>query len=249
MVELAGHRRSRRHRLRGHGPAHRERARPDGSRTRSAWTRTPSRRTVSSRCACSATRTSPSRTSTTLRAPTASPFGDGRFGPTYQLFDEARAYNVQYYRHPTPYPTSLQKFVKVSVSRPGSDVRDHGADDRARLQGGHQLRDRDGAHQPHAHRLLRQLHVRAVAGSPAPARADERHAQRDASRRHRYRRRAPYRPRPTRRSSSPVSSAGPTTPTPSSAGAASPTPTMMAAPPFRMWTSGRIKFDTYPGGD
>ena len=24
---------------------------------------------------------------------------------------------------------------------------------------------------------------------------------------------------------------------------------VMAAPPFRLWTSGRLKFDTYPGGD
>ena len=24
---------------------------------------------------------------------------------------------------------------------------------------------------------------------------------------------------------------------------------VMAAPPFRLWSSGRIKFDTYPGGD
>jgi len=52
--------------------------------------------------------------------PTASPFGDGRFGPTYQLFDEERAYNVHYYVTPTPYPTSLQRYVKVTVSRPGS---------------------------------------------------------------------------------------------------------------------------------
>ena len=24
---------------------------------------------------------------------------------------------------------------------------------------------------------------------------------------------------------------------------------VMAAPPFRLWKSGKIKFDTYPGGD
>ncbi len=24
---------------------------------------------------------------------------------------------------------------------------------------------------------------------------------------------------------------------------------VMAAPPFRLWSSGKIKFDTYPGGD
>jgi prepilin-type N-terminal cleavage/methylation domain-containing protein len=63
--------------------------------------------------------------------PTKSPFGDGRFGPTYTLYGEARPYTVKYEvtTPPTPTPTgtatadpssTYKKLVIVTVSRDGS---------------------------------------------------------------------------------------------------------------------------------
>jgi len=54
-------------------------------------------------------------------SPTTNPFGDGRFGPTYTLYGQSRPYTVKYLVTPTPLPTSLQKYIKVTVSKPGSN--------------------------------------------------------------------------------------------------------------------------------
>jgi prepilin-type N-terminal cleavage/methylation domain-containing protein len=53
-------------------------------------------------------------------SPAANPFGDGRFGPTYTLYGQSRPYSVTYHVQPTPAPTSLQKYVEVRVTPPDS---------------------------------------------------------------------------------------------------------------------------------
>jgi Tfp pilus assembly protein PilV len=55
-------------------------------------------------------------------APTASPFGDGRFGSTYTLIGETRPYKIDYVVDPASSATAAQKRVKVSVYRVGSYV-------------------------------------------------------------------------------------------------------------------------------
>jgi prepilin-type N-terminal cleavage/methylation domain-containing protein len=53
-------------------------------------------------------------------SPAASPFGDGRFGPTYALVGESRPYTIDYVVEPASDEAAPQKYVRVSVSRPGS---------------------------------------------------------------------------------------------------------------------------------
>ena len=59
-------------------------------------------------------------TSGNLNSPTASPFGDDRFGHAYTLVGETKPYHIDYVVSPTPSPGSAQKYVQVSVSRAGS---------------------------------------------------------------------------------------------------------------------------------
>jgi type II secretory pathway pseudopilin PulG len=55
-------------------------------------------------------------------SPSASPFGDGRFGPTYTLVGESKPYHIEYeVATPTASPSAAAKHVTVRVSREGSD--------------------------------------------------------------------------------------------------------------------------------
>lgn len=60
-------------------------------------------------------------TSANLNSPPspASEFGDGRYGSTYTLVGESRSYGVSYVV--TPLTDANAKYVRVEVSRPGSD--------------------------------------------------------------------------------------------------------------------------------
>lgn len=54
-------------------------------------------------------------------SPAASPFGDDRFGPTYTLVgEESRPYSIDYVVDPASDNSAPQKFVRVRVSRAGS---------------------------------------------------------------------------------------------------------------------------------
>jgi prepilin-type N-terminal cleavage/methylation domain-containing protein len=180
-------------------------------------------------------------------SPTTSPFGDGRFGPTYKLFSEETSYTVTYHVTPTPYPTSLQKFVKVSVSRPGSDyvttAQTLVRDPRAGI---------NAVTETEPTNLTLTVYFDNISYVKSPG------VQ-------------------LRRVQTNVTPNATVSPTPASPPGAMPTvgnpevkftgltggpnytysvfcwsskaTYVMAAPPFRLWTSGRIKFDTYPGGD
>lgn len=50
--------------------------------------------------------------------PTSASFGDGRFGHDYWLFGESRAYRVDYVVTPESSATAPQKYVRVSVRHP-----------------------------------------------------------------------------------------------------------------------------------
>jgi prepilin-type N-terminal cleavage/methylation domain-containing protein len=53
-------------------------------------------------------------------SPAANPFGDGRFGSSYTLAGESRPYTISYVVDPASDATAVQKEISVSVSRPGS---------------------------------------------------------------------------------------------------------------------------------
>jgi prepilin-type N-terminal cleavage/methylation domain-containing protein len=53
-------------------------------------------------------------------SPSANPFGDGRFGPTYTQIGESKPFQVAYVV--TPLSDQNAKYVRVSVSRAGSDT-------------------------------------------------------------------------------------------------------------------------------
>ena len=179
--------------------------------------------------------------------PTTSPFGDGRFGPTYSLYGEARPYQVRYYVTPTPYATSLEKCVEVTVTRPDTDF----------IMSAHTIiRDPTAATssvtdtEPTNLSLTVYFDTYQYVVSPGVT---------------------------LQRVQTNVTPNVTTSPVPDSPPGAIPTATyptvkfsnltggpnytysvfcksskatyVMAAPPFRLWTSGRLKFDTYPGGD
>jgi len=180
-------------------------------------------------------------------SPTPNPFGDGRFGPSYWLYGESRPYNVQYFVTPTPAPTSLQKYVRVTVTRADSPfvmsahtiVNDPSAGNNSVTQA-----------EPTNLKLTVYFDTYAYVVSPGVT---------------------------LQRVQTNVTPNVTTSPTPDSPPGAIPTavyPTVTfsnlvggpnytysvfcksskatyveAAPPFRMWTSGKLKFDTYPGGD
>jgi prepilin-type N-terminal cleavage/methylation domain-containing protein len=180
-------------------------------------------------------------------SPTANPFGDGRFGPVYTLVGESGTYNVKYYVTPTPEPTSLQKYVKVTVSRAETKfimsahtiIRDPSATTNSVTDG-----------EPTNLKLTVYFDTYQYVVSPGVT---------------------------LQRVQTNVTPNATTSPLPDSPPGAIPSasyPTVtfsnltggpnytysvfcksskatyvMAAPPFRLWSSGRLKFDTYPGGD
>ena len=180
-------------------------------------------------------------------SPTTNPFGDNRFGQSYTLFGETTPYKVKYEVMPTPYATSLEKFVKVSVSRSDSGyvttaqtiVRDPAAGTSSMTQA-----------EPSNLTLTVYFDTYLYVISPGVQ---------------------------LQRVQTNVTPNVTISPTPVSPPGAIPNATYqevkftnltggpnytysvfctsskatykMAAPPFRLWTSGRLKFDTYPGGD
>ncbi|HTX67857.1 MAG TPA: type II secretion system protein [Thermoleophilia bacterium] len=178
---------------------------------------------------------------------TPSPFGDGRFGPSYTLYGEVRPYSVHYYVTPTPDATSLEKYVEVTVSRADSNyimsahtiVKDPEA-------GTSSVTDAE----PTNLTLTVYFDTYQYVVSPGVT---------------------------LQRVQTNVTPNVTTSPTPDSPPGAIPNATyptvkfsnltggpnytytvscksskatyVMVAPPFRLWSTGTLKFDTYPGGD
>jgi type II secretory pathway pseudopilin PulG len=188
-------------------------------------------------------------------SPAASPFGDGRFGSSYTLVGETRAYGVTYEVDPASDATAVQKHITVSVARPGSSFVTT-AD--TIIKNPAEGRELSTAYpSPSA---LPNLSMTVwfdnwtYVSNPGV-----------------YMTRIDTRPTPNVTMTPPISSASPGViyqkPTSSNqqlvwnnlTGGPSYTYTIyvnssmagyvLACPPFRLWKSGRIKFDTYPGGD
>jgi prepilin-type N-terminal cleavage/methylation domain-containing protein len=182
-------------------------------------------------------------TSGNLNNPTG-PFGDDRFGHSYTLVGETRPYHIDYVVHPTPLPTSAQKYVEVSVSRPGSFVTTAHTIVQNPTAGGASWTD------PEPEDLSLTVwfdnwtyvqspgvYIRCVRTNVTPNETTT----------------------PTPASQMPLDAShqeltwtgltgGPNY-TYSVFCSSSKATYDLAAPPFRLWKSGRLKFDTYPGGD
>jgi prepilin-type N-terminal cleavage/methylation domain-containing protein len=181
-------------------------------------------------------------------SPTTNPFGDGRFGPSYTLTGESKAYTVTYVVS-TPSPSASasplnQKLITVNVSRPGTGfvtsahtiVKDPAAGDSTYSDA-----------EPTDLALTIYFDNYTYVKSPGVV---------------------------IQRVQTNVTPNATTTPTPvaqmPNAGmqeltwtgltggpnytysvfcSSSKATYTMAAPPFRLWSTGRLKFDTYPGGD
>ncbi len=179
-------------------------------------------------------------------SPSANPFGDGRFGPSYTLVGESKPYHVEYeVATPTASPSAAAKHVTVRVSRAGSDYVTT-ADTIIQNAAGvgssvteaeptgltltvyfdtYQYVDGDGV-------VLKVLHK----GDTTPVTI------------------APVSPPGNfPNASCPevkfVGLTGGPNYTYSVFCDTSKATYTMAAPPFRLWSSGKIKFDTFPGGD
>jgi type II secretory pathway pseudopilin PulG len=180
-------------------------------------------------------------------SPTPNPFGDGRFGQTYTLYGETRPYTVTYFVTPTPEATSSQKYVRVTVTR---------ADTNFIMSAHTVIQDPSGGtnssteSEPSNLTLTVYFDTYQYVVSPGVT---------------------------LQRVQTNVTPNVTTSPAPDSPPGAIPNATyptvkfsnliggpnytysvfcksskatyVMAAPPFRMWTSGKLKFDTYPGGD
>jgi type II secretory pathway pseudopilin PulG len=177
-------------------------------------------------------------------SPAANPFGDGRFGPDYVLIGESRAYHIDYEVSPAASPAARQKYIKVSVSRPGSGyVTTADTIIKNPEPGDTSVMDEE----PTDLRMTIWFDNYVYVKSPGVV---------------------------IRRVQTNVTPNATTTPAPGyqmpSSGnreltwsgltggpnytyyifcESSKATYTLAAPPFRMWTSGRLKFDTYPGGN
>jgi len=173
-------------------------------------------------------------------------FGDGRFGPTYTLAGHARPYQIQYEVDPASEEDAPQKYVKVSVSRPGGYVTTADTIIENPAAGGYSTLQTRPTYVPDLTMTVYFTNWQEVDGNGVWF----------------------------RRVQTNVTPAATTTPTPirqyPSSGHEEVTWTgleggphytytifvdssratyTLACPPFRLWKSGRIKFDTYPGGD
>ena len=177
-------------------------------------------------------------TSANLNSPP-DPFGDGRFGPSYTQVGESRAYTVAY--QVNPLPDANAKRVSVSVSRSGSDGYITTADTiienpepgdtsvtEAEPTGltltvwfdNYSYVDSTGVTLRYLNTVTNQT-VTVGSGMPDPSTHEVKFTGLTGG------------PNRTYRVSCESSKATYT----------------LNAPPFRMWTSGRLKFDTYPGGN
>ena len=183
-------------------------------------------------------------TSGNLNSPTATPFGDDRFGHTYTLVGESKPYHIDYVVTPTPSPSSAQKYVKVSVSRAGSYVTTADTIIKDPAAGDSSVSEAE----PSSLTLTVYFDTYSYVVSPGVV-LKRLHTTDN-----------------TTITIAPVSPPGaiPTAANPEvkftnliggpnytySVFCTSNKATYtMAAPPFRMWSSGKLKFDTYPGGD
>ena len=174
-----------------------------------------------------------------------SPFGDGRFGPSYTLVGQSRPYHIDYTVNPLT--TMNAKYVRVEVSRSGSDGYITSADtviDNPQ-PGDTSVSDAE----PTGLTMTVWFDVYSYVKSPG---VTIRRVQTNVS--------------PTVEvnlgSKMPAYDStlkeyvckwtgligGPNY-TYKVSCATTKAAYVMNAPPFRMWTSGRLKFDTYPGGD
>jgi prepilin-type N-terminal cleavage/methylation domain-containing protein len=174
----------------------------------------------------------------------ASGFGDERFGHDYSVVGESRPYHIDYVVNPPASATARQKYIKVSVSREGSDfVTTADTVIKNPEPGGATLTEGEPTNLSMTVYFDNYTYVK----SPGVV---------------------------IRRVQTNVTPHATTTPTPASqmpsSGHQSLTWTgliggpnytytifchstkagyVLQAPPFRLWKSGKLKFDTYPGGD
>jgi prepilin-type N-terminal cleavage/methylation domain-containing protein len=177
-------------------------------------------------------------------SPAANPFGDGRFGPTYTLVGESKPYHIDYVVTPTPSPTSAQKYVKVSVSRAGDGyvttadtiIQDPAAGDTTSTEAEPTNLSMTVWFDNYTYVKSPGVVIQCVQTNVTPN--------------------ATTTLTPT--SQMPNSGKQEVTWTGLTGGPnytysvfcySSKATYVLAAPPFRLWTSGRLKFDTYPGGD
>lgn len=169
-----------------------------------------------------------------------SPFGDGRFGPTYTQIGESRPYDVVY--QVTALTNQNAKYVRVSVSRPGKDGYTTTADtiiDNPE-PGDTSITDAEPTNLTMAVWFDNWQYV--ISPGVTIVRVDNRDG-----------------------STLSLGSKMPPSAYPNEcvwtgltggpnytyqiSCATNKAAYVMNAPPFRLWTNGRLKFDTYPGGD
>lgn len=175
--------------------------------------------------------------------PTVNPFGDGRFGPIYTQVGETKPFHVAY--EVSPVADANAKYVRVSVSRSGSDAYVTTADtviDNPQ-PGDTSLTDQEPTNLSMTVWFDNWTYVKSPGVVITRLQTNVTPNVTTTC--------APVSQMPTS-SNQELTWTGLTggpnytyTITCYSSKATYP----MVAPPFRLWTSGRLKFDTYPGGD
>ena len=176
--------------------------------------------------------------------PPPSPFGDGRFGPTYTLVGESRSYHIDYVVDPAANASAPRKHVTVRVSRAGESfvttadtiIMNPAPGDSTTTDAEPTNLSLEVWFDPWNYVKSPGVVIRRVQTNVTPN--------------------ATTTPTPTNQMPDPVTHVCTWT---GLIGGPNYTYTVMCsstkasyvltAPSFRMWTSGRIKFDTYPGGD
>jgi prepilin-type N-terminal cleavage/methylation domain-containing protein len=179
--------------------------------------------------------------------PTTTPFGDGRFGTTYTLYGESRPYQVTYFVTPTPAATSSQKFVRVTVTRADTNfitsahtiIQDPTAGTLTETQAEPTNLSLTVFFDTYQYVISPGVTLQRVQTNVTPN--------------------ATISPAPDSPPGSIPTATNPTVKFSNLTGGPNYTYSVfcktskatyvMAAPPFRLWTTGQIKFDTYPGGD
>jgi prepilin-type N-terminal cleavage/methylation domain-containing protein len=181
-----------------------------------------------------------------LPPPTTSPFGDGRFGQTYTLVGENKPYHIEYVvATPTASPSTSAKHVTVKVSRAGSSyvtTADTIIQNAAAVDETVSEAEPTGltltvyfdtyAYVDGAGVVLKRLHTTDNTTTTIAPVSPPGHF-----------------PNVTYPEVKFIDLIGGPNYTYSVFCDSSKATYTMAAPPFRMWSSGKLKFDTYPGGD
>lgn len=171
-------------------------------------------------------------------------FGDGRFGPTYVLVGESRAYAITYAVTPPSESDVPQKLVTVSVSRPGSSyVTKADTIVQNPSAGNSNATDEEPTDltmtvyfDNWAYVDSTGVTIRRVQTNVTP------YATTTPTPTHQW-------PTSTNREVTWTGLIGGPNYTYTIMCESSKASYTLTAPSFRMWTSGRLKFDTYPGGD